>query len=267
MADVLQEAARIDILPRFRRLSVDQVRSKSSIHDVVTDADEAAERTISTALTRAFPTAVVIGEESVAANPVGLSRLAQAELAFVVDPVDGTKNFASGLPLFGVMAAAIISGEIVAGVIYDPILDDFAFALRGEGAWVESATGTRQDLRLPSPVAISDMNGLVSWTSLPEPQRSRVAKNLPRFAATNSYRCAAHEYRFLCGGHADFLMHAKLMPWDHAAGWLLHKEAGGYSARLDGSAYVPARIEGGILCAHDKTTWEGIHEALFSEMS
>src|SRR5690606_1325063 len=152
---------------------------------------------------------------------------------------------------------------VSAGAIYDPILDDFAFCLRGEGAWTESADGSCTDLRVAPPCAISDMNGLISWTALPTDQRPIVAKNLPAFAASNSYRCAAHEYRLLCAGHADFLMHAKLMPWDHASGVLMHREAGGYSARLDGSPYSPGHVDGGILCAADRASWEMVRETLF----
>ncbi len=260
---VLREAAQSEILPRFRQLAHGQVRRKSSAHDLVTDADVAAERTISAALARAFPSAVVVGEEAAAADASILDRLPSADLAFVIDPVDGTKNFASGLPLFGVIAAVLVSGEVAGGVIYDPILDDFAFAVRGEGAWTENAEGVRGDLKVSATTALSDMSGLVSWKALPEPVRSTVATNLAQFAVVNSYRCVAHEYRFLCAGHADFSMYAKLMPWDHAAGWLLHREAGGYSARLDGSPYLPTRTDGGILYAADKGNWDAIHGALF----
>ena len=94
-------------------------------------------------LVRAFPSAVVVGEEATSADPQRLRLLADAELAFVVDPVDGTANFAAGLPLFGVMAAVIVRGEVVAAAIHDPVCDDTALALRGEGAWTEAADGRR----------------------------------------------------------------------------------------------------------------------------
>ena len=131
-------------MPRFRRLGADGVRQKTGPLDLVTEADEAAERVITAGIMRRFAGAVVVGEEATSADPSRLALLADAELAFVVDPVDGTANFAAGLPLFGVMAAVIVRGEVVAAAIHDPICDDMALALRGEGAWIE-APGWRPD--------------------------------------------------------------------------------------------------------------------------
>ena len=106
------------------------------------------------------------------------------------------------------------------------------------------------------------MVGAVSWTYLPEPLRSRVASRLPRLTAALGLRCAAHEYRLAAGGHAHLLLYNRLLPWDHAAGWLLHREAGGYSARFDGSAYSPLVHTGGLICAPDRESWQAAREAL-----
>ncbi|RDI53585.1 fructose-1,6-bisphosphatase/inositol monophosphatase family enzyme [Microvirga subterranea] len=249
-------------MPRFRNLSSHEVRQKSSPMDLVTDADEAAERMIADGLRQAFPDAVVIGEEAAERDPSLLNTLADAELAFLIDPVDGTKNFASGLPLFGVMVAAVVRGEVVAGWIHDPIGHDTAIAVRGEGAWIEQAGG-RIDLRVASSVPVQEMAGCASWHYMRDPMRSVVAANLAGFGAAASYRCAAHEYRMAAAGHCHFLVYAKLMPWDHAAGWLLHREAGGYSARFDGSPYGPTFHEGGLICAPDAESWRRIRETLF----
>src|SRR3954468_11370059 len=145
---LLREAARVEIMPRFRNLSAHEVRQKSSAMDLVTDADEAAERMIAKGLRQVFPHAVLIGEEATEHDPSLLDRLEDADLAFLIDPVDGTKNFASGLPLFGVMVAAVMRGEVVAGIIHDPIGDDTAIAVRGDGAWTERRDGRRVDLRV-----------------------------------------------------------------------------------------------------------------------
>ena len=262
VAELLATAARQEILPRFRNLPKGAVRTKTGPLDFVTAADEAAEAMITAGLIQRFPGCVVVGEEATAADPSRLQALAGADLAFVVDPVDGTANFAAGLTLFGVMAAVIIRGEVVASVIHDPIGNDTALALRGEGAWIETPDGHRTDLRVAAPAPVSEMAGNVAWRFLPEPQRHIVCANLPKLGGCWDYRCSAHEYRMVAAGHCHFLFFNRLYPWDHAPGWLLHQEAGGYAAKLDGSPYDPTRVEGGLICAPDRESWAAVREAL-----
>ena len=89
------------------------------------------------------------------------------------------------------------------------------------------------------------MDGLISTGALPEPLRSTVNGNLSKLGSTASLRCAAHEYRMLAAGHCHVALYNQLTAWDHAAGWLLHREAGGYAARFDGSPYKPTHRSGG----------------------
>jgi fructose-1,6-bisphosphatase/inositol monophosphatase family enzyme len=262
VAALLRDAAKTEIMPRFRNLDAGDVKMKTGPLDLVTEADEAAELRITEGLRRAFPGCVVIGEEAASANPALLSELAGAELAFVVDPVDGTANFAAGLALFGVMTAVFRRGEIVGAVIHDPVGDDDALALRGEGAWIEAPDGRRRDLRVAAPVPAADMSGNVSWRFMPDADRYKVSARLPRLAACWDYRCSAHAYRMTAGGHGHFLFYYRLYPWDHAPGWLLHREAGGYSARFDGKPYDPADIYSGLICAPNRDGWDAVRAAL-----
>lgn len=264
VATILRDASRAEILPRFRRLDAAAIRAKTGPLDIVTEADEAAEHRITAALRQAFPGCVVVGEEAASADPSLLATLADADLAFVVDPVDGTSNFAAGLPLFGCMAAAIIRGETVSGIIHDPLGDDTALAVRGEGAWTEAPDGRHTDLRVAPPVPLGEMAGSVNWRFLPEPARTRVNHALPKLAASFQYRCAAHEYRLVAGGHCHFLLYGRLYPWDHAPGVLLHQEAGGYSARFDGAPYRPTHLDGGLICAPDRASWQALHDGLLA---
>lgn len=267
VAALLRDASRTEIMPRFRKLAPEAVRTKSGPLDLVTEADEAAERVIEAGLRALFPGCVVVGEEGTAADASLLQRLAGADLAFVVDPVDGTANFAAGVPLFGCMAAAFVRGEVVAGWIHDPLGDDTVMAVRGEGAWVEDHAGTRIGaMRVAAPAPVGRMVGAVSWGFMPAEMKARVVTRLPRLAGTLSYRCAAHEYRLAAGGHAHLLVYNKLMPWDHAPGWLIHREAGGHSARFDGSDYLAGHhVTGGLICAPDRASWEEAREALFGD--
>ena len=262
LSAILAEAAEIEIMPRFRSLGEGGIREKTGALDLVTDADENAEWRIRDACAIAFPDALFVGEESVARDPSLLLKIKDANLCIIVDPVDGTSNFAWGLPLFGVMAAVVTRGRALAGLIYDPVGRDWRKALKGEGAWAENAIGSTRDLRVAKPAALAEMTGLTSWYQMPEPQRSRTVANLAKTKACFNYRCAAYEYRMISEGLCHFSLHYKLMPWDHAAGVLIHAEAGGFSALFDGTPYDATRHEGGIISAPDRETWEVIKAEL-----
>jgi fructose-1,6-bisphosphatase/inositol monophosphatase family enzyme len=259
---ILTNAADTHIMPRFRQLAQTDIRQKSSAFDIVTAADEAAEAAIATALRSAFPNAAIIGEEATAADSTLLGQIATADLAFIIDPIDGTKNFVAGLPLFGVMVAATIRGQIDCGIIYDPICRDAAYALRGKGAWLQGDNRPAVSLHVATPVPVAEMDAIVGTNFLPERLRSTVSANLSRLAMTSWLRCAAHEYRMAAAGHCHLLLYNKLMPWDHAAGWLIHQEAGGYSAHFDGSPYLPTHLTGGLICAPDQASWLAARAAL-----
>ena len=262
IGDILAQAALSEIMPRFQMLDAGQVRQKSSSFDLVTEADEAAERVISDQLRAAFPGCVIVGEEATSKDPALLEGIAGAELAFIVDPIDGTRNFVAGLPLFGVMLAATLRGEVVLSAIHEPVREDTAFALRGEGAWIQRKDGLSTDLRVAEPVPLFQMEGMVSTSFLPEPLRTVVNGNLSSIGLVSNLRCAAHEYRLAAAGHCHLLFYNKLMPWDHAPGWLLHREAGGYSAHFDGSGYRPSHFSGGLICAPDRESWQLARDAL-----
>ena len=264
LANALQEAAAVEILPRFRNLGEGDVRIKSEAIDLVTEADEAAERLIRARVQEIMPDALFIGEEAVAADASLLGKLADADLAVVVDPIDGTYNFASGLPLFGVMMSVISKGETVAGLIFDPMGNDWAIAEKGSGAWLCAADGSQTQMSVVPAPALSQMVGIANTGYFDVETRRKILMNLADVRLFTSYRCAAHEYRVFCGGHMHFLMYNKLMPWDHLAGTLLSQEAGAYAARFDGSPYLPRHLEGGLLLAPDQETWELLREKIFT---
>jgi len=262
LAAILREAAATEILPRFRRLRPGAIRTKSGPLDLVTDADEAAETRITRALEITFPGCLVVGEEAAARDPDLIVRLETAPFAVVLDPIDGTSNFAAGLPLFGVMAAVVEHGHTTASIILDPIVDSYSAARLGHGATETAADGSTAALRVVAPAPLAEMVGMVSWRFMAPTQRARVLNALPRFAQVWDHRCAAHEYRALIAGHSNFVVFNRLMPWDHLPGVLLHQEAGGYTARFDGSVYTAGQTDGGLICAADAATWQNISAAL-----
>ena len=265
VVQLVRAVARSEVMPRFRNLAADEVTAKSGPLDLVTVADEQAEQRLGAGLLRMFPGCTIVGEEAATREPALLRRVGDDPLCFVVDPVDGTANFAAGLPLFGVMVAVVEKGQTAAAVIHDPVGDDTAVALSGQGAWMERADGTRSALRVAAGGAVGTMAGSISWRYMPEPLRSRFCARLPLVAAAWDYRCAAHQYRMLAGGACHYAVYHRLLPWDHAAGVLLHQEAGGYSACLDGRDYAPDRTDGGLICAPDRESWLGLREAFFGD--
>lgn len=264
LASILRDAAKAEILPRFRRLDSGMVRQKSEAIDLVTEADEEAERRIRAEMARIAPEVVFIGEESVAADPALLDRLDDAELAVVVDPVDGTANFAAGLPLFAVMASVVRNGETIAGIIYDPMGDDWVLAERGGGAFQRRADGTQWRLKVATAPPLDQMVGSVSIAFLPSAGKAGVLANLAKVRVAANYRVAGHDYRTFASGHSHFVMFNKLMPWDHLAGCLISEEAGGYVARFDGSPYLPRHRDGGLLIATDVDNWNLLRREVFT---
>ena len=255
LANILRDAARAEVLPRFRRLDQGMVRQKSEAIDLVTEADEQAEHRIKAEVSAAWPDALFVGEESVAADPALLDRLDDADLAIVVDPVDGTANFAAGLPLFATMASVVVKGETVAGIIYDPMGDDWVLAEKGSGAWQRRPDGSDWRLQVSKAPALDQMVGHVSITFLPADSKPKVLANLAKVRVAANYRVAGHDYRTFASGHCHFVMFNKLMPWDHLGGTLICQEAGGHVARFDGSPYLPSHRAGGLLIAPDADAW------------
>ena len=264
LASIMREAAGIEILPRFRRLDPATVLTKSSATDLVTEADTEAEKRIKIEIAKRWPSAVVVGEESVAADPALLHRVVGEDLAITIDPVDGTANFAAGLPLFAVMASVVVRGEVVAGIIYDPMGDDWMMAERGAGAFLRRPDGTMRRLQAAAPVGLAETIAHVSIGFLPPESKARVLANLSKLAISANYRVAGHDYRTMASGHCHAVLFNKLMPWDHLPGTLICEEAGAYVARFDGSPYRAGDLAGGLLLAPDKESWSLLRREVFT---
>jgi len=255
---IVREAGETEILPRFRALGSGDISEKKSSIDLVTDADLLAEKHIAARLKQRFPNALVLGEEAYETDPELLSALPDADLAFVIDPVDGTFNFTAGLPVFGTILAVVASGETIAGMIHDPVLGDTLVAAKGAGARLLSHSGTETVAKVIVPRALSQMVGTISINDIGREDRNRIAGNLCKTKMAFGYNCSAYEYWLAATGKVDFIGHFKLMPWDHLAGVLIHQEAGGHTAKHDGTPYRPGETEGGILSAPSKELWQEI---------
>lgn len=259
--NVVRRAAKSEILPRFRRLSSADIRTKSHADDLVTDADTGAEAMIARALQITFPSALVIGEEAVASKPDLLDGIADAQLAFHIDPVDGTWNFAHSLAMFGVIVAATRYGKPVFGMIYDPIADDWAIADEDTTPQIQRPFGPARDLKAAMGKPLKDLSGYLPLHLFAADKQARLAATFPGFARIETLRCSAHEYRMIAQGHTDFMLTALLHPWDHAAGALICARAGCHVEMLDSGEYSASRTTGHLLVAPDRTTWNKLQKA------
>ncbi|MEO1139605.1 MAG: inositol monophosphatase [Pseudomonadota bacterium] len=256
LVNLVRRAAKAEIMPRFRNMRPGDINTKSGPYDLVTEADQGAEAMLARGLQQMFPHALVVGEEAASADVDLRAKIADAELAFILDPVDGTWNFAHGLAVFGVIVAVTRFGKPVYGLLYDPVMDDFIWSEEDGPTRLTTAKGFSQALSVSSGKDVKDLSGFIHFYLLPEDKQAEMAEKLPGFGRTHALRCSCHEYRTLAQGGADFLISGTLNPWDHAAGVLICQRAGGVVKMLDGRDYNAGIETGYLLAAPDVASWD-----------
>lgn len=240
---LLKDVAEEVINPRFRALAAHDIAEKKP-GDLVTVADRESEIRITAALLRAYPDALVLGEEAAAADATLLKRYLSADHAFTVDPVDGTKNFVNGSPDHAVMVAEVRGGQVVRSWIWQPQHEKAYVAERGAGAWCNGR-------RLTRPPLGADLRGVTS-------RRGWIGRALGALRALDlTWTCCGVDYPHLVEGSADYALYRRPKPWDHAPGLLLLSETGGYVGSFAGSPYRPQVDPSlGIISAADRATYD-----------
>ena len=256
VAALMRDAAERAILPRYQTLTADQIDAKAA-DDVVTVADKEAELILAEGLAKILPEAAIVGEEAAHSNPALLDRLGDT-LCWIIDPIDGTNNFAKGQQPFGVMVALAESGKTIAGWIYDPVSGRMCHAHRGSGAWIGEDQISARPTGTEPPIAA------VSVVFLDQDKRVAMKKHIaPHYTLVDIPRCAAEQYPRLVLGINDLSIFERTLAWDHAAGVLFVNEAGGMAARPDGRAYrVDEAHLPGLIGAASPALWHGLAERL-----
>ncbi|GGZ56300.1 inositol monophosphatase [Streptomyces subrutilus] len=234
--EAVRKAAAIEIMPRFRQLAEHEVDQKSGPHDLVTVADRQAEEYLTAALKRLLPGSAVVGEEAVHADPAAYGALREDAPVWIVDPVDGTRQFVSGDPAFCTLVALAHRGELLASWTYAPALEELSTAVRGQGAYVNGAR-----IRSGSPEPRAELRVAMAhpfYTS-EEDKRALARLDVPGVAA-RPCGSAGLEYLRVARGEMDALAFTWPSAWDHAAGLLLVAEAGGHQSTVAG---VPFRVD------------------------
>lgn len=249
---LMREAAERAIMPRYRLLAPEEIIAKAA-DDLVTIADRESEAMLSEGLARLLPEAAIVGEEAAHADPSVLHRL-DGGPCWIVDPLDGTNNFAAGKGPFGILVTLADAGEAIAGWLYDPLTGRLCHARKGGGAFIDGERIAARASREERPVAA------ISLLYMDPARREAVKAHIaPHYRLVDIPRCAAEQYPRLALGQNDVSIFERTLPWDHAAGVLFLNEAGGRAARPDGSPYlVRDHARGGLLGASSPALWDAL---------
>ncbi|MFD9908974.1 inositol monophosphatase family protein [Streptomyces sp. NPDC059063] len=256
---VIRKAAAAEITPRFRQLAAADVVQKSGPHDLVTVADRLAEEFLTRELTALLPGSVVVGEEAVHADPATYDAISGSAPVWIVDPVDGTRQFVHGDPGFCTLVALALDGVVLASWTYAPALDACAVAIRGRGATLNG-----EPLSAGSPEPGSALTVATSHPDFTTDDQKRALLGLRADGfAPRPCGSAGLEYLAVARGELDAVAFSWELAWDHAAGLLLVEEAGGAHLTRDG---VPFAITGGnalpFTAARDEATARRVAAAL-----
>lgn len=253
---LMQQVAADIVLPRYQNLSADQIEEKAA-DDYVTIADKESELRLHEGLLAILPDAGVIGEEATAADPKVLDR-AGIGLNWIIDPIDGTGNFAAGRPPFGIMIGLVQDGIIMAGWILDPLTGRLCHAAKDGGAFVNEERITARESGADLPIA-----ALAVYFMTAEQRTDIAARSVGKLTLVDIPRCAAEQYPRIVLGQNDISVFERSLPWDHAPGALFVNEAGGRLTRQDGTPYVVGDTRRGLLGASSPRMWDMAAEILF----
>lgn len=260
VSDALRQVAQDTVMPVYQQQAA--APEEMEPREWVTTADRGAEAMLTPMLSDLVPGSLVVGEEATHADAGVLDRLSGHGAVWLVDPLDGTANFAAGRPPFRLMVALVEAGASVASWVYDPISDEMATAVRGEGAFLDGRRVATAG-RTPGPEA---MRGAVLRRFLPPDVSARVDAGAPRLSEVlGGSGSAGADYVDLALGRLDFALYWRTLPWDHLPGALFLHEAGGLVRRTDGSHYTAAdHARPGLLAATDPDTWATAHAVLLA---
>jgi myo-inositol-1(or 4)-monophosphatase len=246
--ELTREAGQV-LMDHFERRLI--VKSKSSEIDLVTEADVASDKLIVEAIRQRYPEHSILSEE-------GLGEEQAGEFLWLIDPLDGTTNYAHGYPVFSVTIALQREGENVLGVTYDPVRDELFWAEKGQGAYCNgrrlSVSGVVNLRR-----CLLATGFFYTRASIEDNNLAEFGRIMPRVQGVRRGGSAALDMAYVAAGRLDGYWEFHLSPWDWAAGDLLVREAGGRTSDVSGQ---PWRLRSGNMVA----TNDLLHEELLAAL-
>jgi len=251
---IVIDAAREELLPRFAQVK----RSHKSDGSILTEADLAMHCRLEKALQQQWPQYQFMGEEMSSTTQASMLHDTSGGV-WCLDPLDGTSNFAAGIPYFSVSLSLIKGGDVVVGLVYDPTRDECFSAIKGEGTWLNN-----KPLSASPPPSLKRCTALIDFKRLTPTQAQRLVTEMP-YGSQRSFGSVALDWCWIAAGRCHVYLHGKQNIWDYSAGQLILHEAGGYSTTLEGeSVFRPTLTARSALAAQNLalfqawTRWFGI---------
>ena len=255
LEDLIRQVAKEEILPRFNRVGY-EVKDDGSL---LTEADLSADKRISTALAEWYPDIAFLSEEMTESEQEKL--VSTADQLWCLDPLDGTSNFAAGIPLFATSLALFVNGDVHIGITYDPVRDEMFSAVKGLGAWLngEPLNCVLSGFDLDKTIAIVDFKRLKSDLV------QRLLNNPPYKSQRNLGTCVL-EWAWMAANRGHLYLHGGMKLWDLAAGTLILEEAGGYACTLEGESVFRAAMKPrSVIISPDEKLFESWKEYLIND--
>lgn len=224
LQSLIRQHAGREIMPRFNQVAYSLKKDGS----LVTAADDAMQAAMIESLRTLWPEYTLLGEEMTGQQQQALLDEESAGL-WVLDPLDGTSNFASGVPIFSVSLALIKNNQVVLGMIYDPNRDELFSAIRGEGAWLNEQplqAGTERE-------QLAQCTAQIDFKRLSPAMRVCLAREHP-YASQRNFGSGALDWCWLAAARSQVYIHGGQKLWDYAAGQLILEEAGGFASTFAG---------------------------------
>lgn len=256
LSEIIINTAREQLLPRFAAVEGQWKADRS----LLTEADLAVQNQIGEALTLRWPIFGFLSEEMEEEAQNRLLANTDQGL-WCLDPLDGTRNFAAGIPCFSISLALILKQEVVLGLVYDPLRDECFSAQKGQGAWLNGKTLGQHRPRSP----LRDGIGLIDLKRLSSALAIRLATD-PPYSSQRSLGSVALDWCWIAAGRGHVYLHGRQKLWDYAAGSLILSEVGGHALTLTGEPVlrttlaprsVAAALEESLF--NEWITWLGIH--------
>lgn len=231
--EIVINTAKQELNPRFTH----STREYKNDGSIITEADRAVQQTINSSLKKQWPEITFVGEEMSEAEQIALLNT-KGQAIWCLDPVDGTSNFAAGIPFFAVSLSLLKDGEILMGVVYDPMRDECFTAIKGKGAWLN---GEPLGKHMPE-APLSKGIAIIDLKRLPRELAIRILDEKP-FSSQRSIGSVALDWCWIAAGRGHVYLHGKQRIWDYGAASLVLHEAGGHSMTLDGEPVLSVSLE------------------------